>query len=204
MRLPALQRPSPLETAAALPHVRGLSPARSITAAPPHPGPIGGRCAQPHHPAGHGQQGKTRDGSHVHCGSLDEGGARLCPCGLATSTPQSFLVASLAAHAYRLGSSPPTHHRQVRAAPGPDPPDFEPVPHKGTVTRRFLAYSSPSRSPDPHHLAVLTRPGFVRAAPTLPGTTRIRLPPAPPSCYDRISGEGLSPPLKPQRLTAHP
>lgn len=30
--------------------------------------------------------------------------------------------------------------------------------------RRFLAYSFPSRSPDPHHLAVLARPGFVRAA----------------------------------------
>lgn len=29
------------------------------------------------------------------------------------------------------------------------------------------------------------RPGFVRAAPTLPGTTRIRLPSAPPTCYDR-------------------
>src|SRR4051795_8711834 len=75
--------------------------------------------------------------------------------------------------------------RQVRAAPGPDPPDFEPVSHKGGVTHRFLAYSSPSRLPDPHHLAVLARPGFVRAAPTLPGTTRIRLPSAPPTCYDR-------------------
>ena len=64
------------------------------------------------------------------------------------------------------------------------------------VKRRFLAYSSPSRSPDPHHLAVLTRPGFVRAAPTLPGNTRIRLPSAPPSCCDRISGEGLPPPLE--------
>jgi hypothetical protein len=81
---------------------------------------------------------------------------------------------------------------------------FEPVPHKGAVTHRFLAYSSPSRSPDPHHLAVLTRPGFVRAAPTLPGIIRTRLPSAPPSRCDRISGEGLSPPLEPQRLTAHP
>src|SRR5437773_1226761 len=27
-----------------------------------------------------------------------------------------------------------------------------------------------------------------------------RLPPAPPPCCDRISGEGLSPPLEPQRL----
>ena len=31
---------------------------------------------------------------------------------------------------------------------------------------------------------------------TLPVTTRIRLPPAPPSCCDRIGGEGLSPPLE--------
>jgi hypothetical protein len=30
--------------------------------------------------------------------------------------------------------------------------------------RRFLAYSFPSRSPDPHHLAVLTRSDFVGAA----------------------------------------
>ncbi|WP_322770283.1 hypothetical protein, partial [Frankia sp. Cr1] len=53
------------------------------------------------------------------------------------------------------------------------------------VKRRFLAYSSPTRSPNPHHLAVLTRPGFVRAAPALPGTTRIRLPSATPAYCDR-------------------
>src|SRR5438105_2836653 len=34
------------------------------------------------------------DGSRVHCCSLDEGGARLCPSSLATSTPQTFLTAS--------------------------------------------------------------------------------------------------------------
>jgi hypothetical protein len=32
---------------------------------------------------------------------------------------------------------------------------------------------------------VLTRPGFVGAAPALPGTTRIRQPPATPTCCDR-------------------
>ena len=79
---------------------------------------------------------------------------------------------------------------------------FEPVASLRDVKRRFLAYSSPSRSPDPPHLAVLARPGFVRAAPALPGTTRIRLPSAPPPCYDRAGGEGLPPPLEPQRLTA--
>jgi hypothetical protein len=93
---------------------------------------------------------------------------------------------------------------RVRAAPGPDPPGFEPVSHKGVVTRRFLAYSSPSRLPDPYHLAVLARPGFVRAAPALPGITRLRLPSAPPSRCNGIDGEGLSPPLESLRFTAHP
>jgi hypothetical protein len=59
MHLPALQPPSPLDTAAALPHVPGLSPARSTTAAPPRPGPIGGRCAQPLHPPDAGEQARS-------------------------------------------------------------------------------------------------------------------------------------------------
>ena len=87
--------------------------------------------------------------------------------------------------------------------PQPISTRFELVPHQGGVTRRFLAYSSPSRSPNPNHLAVLARPGFVRAAPALPGTTRIRLPSAPPSCCDRISDVGLSPPFESLHFTAH-
>ncbi len=55
--------------------------------------------------------------------------------------------------------------------------------------RRFLAYSSPSRSPDPRHLAVLTRPGFVRAAPTLPGVSRVRLRSAPTGLLRQPSEE---------------
>ena len=51
-----------------------------------------------------------------------------------------------------------THRSRPRSA------RFEPVPNQGDVTRRFLTYSSPSHSPDPNHLAVLARPGFVRAA----------------------------------------
>ena len=53
---------------------------------------------------------------------------------------------------------------------------FEPVAQVKDIKRRFLAYSFPPRSPNPPHLAVLRRPGFVRAAPALPATTRIRLP----------------------------
>ena len=48
-----------------------------------------------------------------------------------------------------------------------------------------------------------TRPGFVKAAPTLPGTSRIRLISAPIEPLRRPDGKGLSPPLKSQRLTAH-
>jgi hypothetical protein len=62
---------------------------------------------------------------------------------------------------------------------------FEPVSQLKDVKRRFLAYSFPPRSPDPHHLAVLARPGFVRAAPALPAATRTRLPSATATCYDR-------------------
>ena len=203
MHLPALQHPSFHGNAAALPHVRGLSPARSTTAAPPRPGLISGRCAQPSRTAGSRRQGHGPDGSRVHSDSLDEGGARLCPCGIAASTPQSFLTASLAACADCLRSFPPRHEGAGARRSRPRSARFEPVSHKGAVTHRFLAYSSPSRSPDPGHLAVLARPGFVRAAPALPGTTRLRLPSAPPSRCDGISGEGLSPPLETLRLTAH-
>ena len=50
-----------------------------------------------------------------------------------------------------------------RTALGPHPPGSS----RSSLERRkrrFLAYSFPSRSPDPHHLAVLTRPDFVGAA----------------------------------------
>ena len=153
----------------------------------PVPGQSVVGAPSPAPPAGYGQQGKTRDSSRVHCGSLAGVGARLYPCGLAASTPQSFLAASLAACAYRLGSSPPTYSAGARRS-RPRSTRFEPVPHQGAVTRRFLAYSSPARSPDPGHLAVLARPGFVRAAPTLPGTTRISRVGAAHYCYLISSG----------------
>jgi hypothetical protein len=66
-----------------------------------------------------------RDGSRVHCDSLDEGGAQLYPCGIA-ATPQHFAVASRQTSTCPPGSSPfrhegngcaplPAHIRQVGA-----------------------------------------------------------------------------------------
>lgn len=101
------------------------------------------------------------DGSRAHCDSLDGGGARLCPCGITTTTPQHFAVVSRPT----VLSGPGVTRRYPVGAhrPGPYPPDLSRCKMKGRK-RRFLSYSFPSRSPDPHHLAVLTRPGFVRAA----------------------------------------
>ena len=201
--LPALQHPSLLETAAALPHVRGLSPARSTTAAPPRPGPIGGRCTQPHPPAGRGRAGQ--DPGRFPC-SLRFARRRRSPtvplrhrCGYAAVLPRSLPGSTCPPPQEFPGLITQAGTRRIQ----PTSTRFELAPHQGAVKRRFLAYSSPSRLPDPGHLAVLTRPVVVRAAPALPGTTRIKLPSAPPPCCDRASGEGLPPPLEPQRLTAH-
>src|SRR6266511_2094388 len=51
--------------------------------------------------------------------------------------------------------------------------------------RWFLAYTFSSCLPDPARLAVPARPGVVRAAPTLPYVSTVRLPSAPPACCDR-------------------
>jgi hypothetical protein len=40
------------------------------------------------------REGRPRDSSHVHHEPFDGGGAQLCPCGIATATPQAFTVAS--------------------------------------------------------------------------------------------------------------
>ena len=49
---------------------------------------------------------------------------------------------------------------------------------------------------------MLTRPGFVRAAPTLPGTTWIRLPSTPSTCCDRQKAKVSHLRSNQQRLTA--
>jgi hypothetical protein len=76
--------------------------------------------------------------------------------------------------------SNPSHEGRIRAAPGPHPPGSSRWGIKGRQ-HRFLSYTSASRLPDPHHLAVLARPGVVRTAPTLPGTSRLGLSSATPT-----------------------
>jgi hypothetical protein len=63
--------------------------------------------------------GQDRHGSRVHCDSLDEGGARLGPCGIATTTPQHFAVASRPGDEAQPRSSPPPDTIRDGCAPLP-------------------------------------------------------------------------------------
>jgi len=56
-----------------------------------------------------------------------------------------FPAASRAAHANRPGSSPPVIQRAGTHRFQPTSTRFELASNQGTVTRRFLAYSSPTR-----------------------------------------------------------
>jgi hypothetical protein len=117
--------------------------------------------------------GQPQDGSHVHRRSIDGGGAQLSPCSLATSTPQTFPMASAPATKYRPRSRHPTragvhcsstHIRQVGAD----------AALKGVRPLVRSRYTIPSRLPGPGRLAVPARPML----PPTPCASTTRLPPA--------------------------
>ncbi len=175
-----------------------LSRPRSTTAAPPRPDPISRRWTQP-------QTTPLATRIRVRTGTVPMFTAArsmkeepCCyPCGIATANPQHFTVASWQSWIKPPESSPGAD-QLTRTGCAPHPAHIHQIPGRSKLkgrNHRFLSYSFSSRSPDPHHLVVLARPGFVRAAPIHPGTSRDRLPPAPPPCCDKVSGEGLSPPL---------
>ena len=85
----------------------------------------------------------------------------------------------------------------------PHPPDLSWPRLEEALQHRFLTYTVPSRSPSPTHPAVLSRLDFVAAAPTLPGISRIRLPPASPTRHDGPAAESSHLRSKQQRLVAH-
>jgi hypothetical protein len=151
-------------------------------------------CPPPTWPAG-GRA--TSDGSHVHCRPIVGLGAQLCPCGLATPTPQSS-----AWPPYRrlqtVEESPVGVHRcparicQVRAG----------VSLEGRNNTGF------SRTPS--HLASRTRtvwqcrpvPALSGLLPTLTRVPGIRLPPASAACCDRPPVESFHLHSIRQRLVA--
>ena len=133
--------------------------------------------------------------SRVHCDSLDEVGARLCPCGIASGTPQAFPAASRPAPKHQPGSSPPVMKgrcaprpariRQVRA--GRSLRDVNagssrtPFRHARRARDIWRSWPVPAL---PGPLATLPRRHPGRAAPSFTGLLR------------QPGGEGLSPPLE--------
>jgi hypothetical protein len=112
-----------------------------------------------------GRGGRPKDGSHVHHVPVDRIDVQLCRCSLATTeaadmrrwpphrcttTASESLPSLLQVSAHCC----PAHIHQVGA--GSTLERVQPLVH--------LRYASRSRLPGPHHLAVLARPGVVRAA----------------------------------------
>jgi hypothetical protein len=66
-----------------------------------------GRRIYPTGPGGSRAAGTMRDGSRVHCESIDQLGIQLCPGSIATITPQAFTVTSPPARQAGYGVSHP-------------------------------------------------------------------------------------------------
>ena len=119
-------RPSPCDR---------LSRPRSTTAAPPRPGPFSGRCAYPRTAEPDARRREPgRGGSRVHCRSLDEGGARLCPAASPRLRRRPSPWPPRLGKKTQPGSSPPRQNgRDDRARPRSA--RFEPVsPIKDVTT----------------------------------------------------------------------
>ena len=154
-------RPSPCDRLSRPPR-QVVTPA-TTTAAPPHPWPVGRRCAQPDARRWPRRPGQTRGGSRVHLLIARRRRHPTRPLrhrrgypaarhpGLPSVPPTCRGVPRLRNEGGGCASRP-AQIRQVRAG----------ASLRG-VKRRFLAYTCPSRSPHPRRLAVPTRHGFVEA-----------------------------------------
>jgi hypothetical protein len=105
--------------AAVRPSTPGVFAPRLPAARPNATISVAGSCTKL---TGHRTGGQVRDGSRVHCDSLTEGGARLCPSGLAASTPQTFPAASQSPASRLLGVP-----HQVGCAPLATHPRLDPA-----------------------------------------------------------------------------
>jgi hypothetical protein len=113
--LPAFQSQS-CELAAALPPVAGFPASEYYGGSAPTQGPPPTAGLPATGPAGR-WKGQPRAGSHVPHVPVDGGGAQLFPGSLATSTPQSFLVAFWPDQLTGVGVALPSPQACVRCCP---------------------------------------------------------------------------------------
>ena len=141
---------------------------------------------------------------------FNEVGAQLCPCNFAMAMPQSFTVASRPATSPGQEVLRPVGPVGCALLPSPDLSGsnwwflLEGLSDAGRwfAGSSVLAYTFPSRLPDPHHLTVLARPVVVRAASRFPGVPGLRLPSASIGPLRRADGGGLPPPQGSRALVA--
>ena len=144
-----------------------------------------------------GRHGTHADGSHVHCHPINGLGTRLCPCGIATATPQTFTVASRPRRNRPSLKFPARHEGRVRAANQPKSAGFRAGIRSRGVTKPISHVYLP---------VSLTAP----APSGSPGTTQLcrgcSRPPRRPadqaaSCFTpplrRQGDRGLPPPFGP-------
>src|SRR5918994_5791592 len=144
-----------------------LSRARTTTRPPPHSTVIGRLRACPSASRPERREG-DRGWFPRSPEPIDEGGVQLNPGSLATSTPQTFLVASSPAYPFRLQSHPSQPRDGCALQTDPDPPG----------SSRLDAYgaSRTGSSRTPSRLARRTRPVWqCQRVPALSGP----LPPSP-------------------------
>ena len=135
-------------------------------------------------------QGRSRDGSHVHHVPVDGGGAQLFPMQPRHKYAADFSRGLLTGFINQLRSRRPSRRSTCTAA-RPKSARLEPVPRLSGFHHWFTRVAPfPSCLPSPSRLAIPVRPGVVRAAPTFPCVSRVRLPSASPVCRDR-SAVGL-------------
>jgi hypothetical protein len=181
-----------------------LSRPRTTTDPPPRPGAISRQRACPPPPTmgvGEGGTGTVPTFTTSRSTGLAPSSS---PCSIATSTPQTFLVASPPTALDRLRSPRPPTSRTACAALRPRSTSLEPASllrgfnHWFTSVTPFrLAQRAPRR------LMVPTRLAFIGAAPALTRASRLRLPPASTGLLRQPDGGVLSSPLDSWRLVAH-
>lgn len=93
----------------------------------------------------------------------------------------------------RVGFGVDHRHAAIAYCVRPRSARLEPVSSLRGVKRWFLAYTFPSRQPDPNRLAVPVRPGVVGVAyPPASASPETNCPQLQPSCYDNRQCRSLT------------
>ncbi len=153
-----------------------------------------------------GLEGRARatwGGSHVPCVPISQDGRPTLPRQPRRAYAAGLRRGLLTRRLGRLRSRPPRLGDGRALHPGPYPPGSGPVQRLRGFARWFLAYAFWPCLPDPHRLAVPTRPVVVGLLPALTGVPRVGLPPASSGCCDSLTVKSFHLHSVTQNFVAH-